>query len=501
MKIKARHMVVFAMFAACVLPACAADAQQVGKVDVSQWRGFNLLEKFKARGQGPFNEEDFKLIAELGFNFVRLPMDYGCYTEPGDWLKFKELVLKEIDQAIEFGAKHHIHVCLNLHRAPGFCINPPAEATDLWKDAAALDAFVAHWVMFAKRYAHVPQEQLSFNLLNEPTRNTREAYLKVNSRVIEAIHAADPKRIIVVDGNNVGKDPSPEFLKYPNVVQATRGYHPGTISHFRASWSKGSDKWPVPTWPPSRVVGSLYGTVKPEFKSPLVFKGAFPAGTEVTLKLTQLSGKAKLQAKADGQVFGELLCDPKAQPGVWKPLKSGQYTYHEPLKAMSFALTLASAAKEITIENVEGDWIKFSELNLQMPGGARQTYGTDLTWGAKQTTHAVSADGRLLPSPGTNPSQTLVDYLKPWKALKAQGGAVFVGEWGCYNKTPHAVALAWMRAWLEEWKQARYGWALWNFRGSFGILDSGRSDVQYEDWHGHKLDREMLKLLQAYQKY
>jgi hypothetical protein len=249
------------------------------------------------------------------------------------------------------------------------------------------------------------------------------------------------------------------------------------------------------------VVGSLYGTVKPEFKSPLVFKGAFPAGTEVTLKLTQLSGKAKLQAKADGQVFGELLCDPKAQPGVWKPLKSGQYTYHEPLKAMSFALTLASAAREISIENVEGDWIKFSELSLLMPGGARQTYGTDLTWGAKQTTHAVSADGRLLPSPGTNPSQTLVDYLKPWKALTAQGGAVFVGEWGCYNKTPHAVTLAWMRAWLEEWKQARYGWALWNFRGSFGILDSGRSDVQYEDWHGHKLDREMLKLLQEYQRY
>jgi endoglucanase len=33
--------------------------------------------------------------------------------------------------------------------------------------------------------------------------------------------------------------------------------------------------------------------------------------------------------------------------------------------------------------------------------------------------------------------------------------------------------------------------------GGFGILDSGRSDVQYEDFHGHKLDREMLKLLQS----
>jgi endoglucanase len=39
------------------------------------------------------------------------------------------------------------------------------------------------------------------------------------------------------------------------------------------------------------------------------------------------------------------------------------------------------------------------------------------------------------------------------------------------------------------------GWALWNLRGSFGILDSHRSDVDYEDFHGHKLDRKMLNVL------
>jgi len=39
------------------------------------------------------------------------------------------------------------------------------------------------------------------------------------------------------------------------------------------------------------------------------------------------------------------------------------------------------------------------------------------------------------------------------------------------------------------------GYALWNLRGSFGVLDSGRSDVAYEDFHGHKLDRKLLDLL------
>jgi len=51
---------------------------------------------------------------------------------------------------------------------------------------------------------------------------------------------------------------------------------------------------------------------------------------------------------------------------------------------------------------------------------------------------------------------------------------------------------------LKNWQEAGWGWALWNFRGSFGILDSGRKDVKYEAWEGHQLDRKMLELLQRY---
>ncbi len=39
---------------------------------------------------------------------------------------------------------------------------------------------------------------------------------------------------------------------------------------------------------------------------------------------------------------------------------------------------------------------------------------------------------------------------------------------------------------------------MWNFSGGFGIVDSDRADVKYEEWHGRKLDREMLKLLQEF---
>jgi endoglucanase len=54
-----------------------------------------------------------------------------------------------------------------------------------------------------------------------------------------------------------------------------------------------------------------------------------------------------------------------------------------------------------------------------------------------------------------------------------------------------------MKDCLDLWREAGWGWALWNFRGSFGVLDSGRRDVTYEEFRGHRLDRKMLELLRA----
>jgi endoglucanase len=88
--------------------------------------------------------------------------------------------------------------------------------------------------------------------------------------------------------------------------------------------------------------------------------------------------------------------------------------------------------------------------------------------------------------------------IAPWMPLVKMGVPVHVGEWGCYNKTPHDVVLAWMKDVLSLWKEVGWGHALWNLRGDFGVLDSGRTDVQYEDYKGHKLDRKMLELIKEH---
>jgi endoglucanase len=90
------------------------------------------------------------------------------------------------------------------------------------------------------------------------------------------------------------------------------------------------------------------------------------------------------------------------------------------------------------------------------------------------------------------------DWVNPWRELANAGTGVHVGEFGSYRHTPHDVTLAYMKDLLELFAEAGWGWAIWNLRGAYGVLNSGRSDVAYEEFRGHKLDRQMLELLQAY---
>jgi len=92
----------------------------------------------------------------------------------------------------------------------------------------------------------------------------------------------------------------------------------------------------------------------------------------------------------------------------------------------------------------------------------------------------------------------LEEHYQPYIELQRKGMGVLCFEMGVFNKTPHEVALAWMRDVLDILTTANIGYVMWEFRGAFGILDSGREDVEYEDFHGHKLDRKMLNLLKEF---
>ena len=213
-----------------------------------RWRGFNLLEKFQlGSGRKPFREEDFRLISQFGFNFVRLPMDYRFWIKGGNWEEFDEATLKEIDQAVAWGAKYGIHVSINFHRAPGYTVAQPPERTSLWTDPQTQDVCAKHWAMFARRYRGIPSERLSFNLMNEPGQVEPKTYVAVVRKLVQAIRGEDPDRLIISDGLQWGTVPVLE-LRELRIAQATRGYAPFEITHYKASWVN-SGHFPYPQWP------------------------------------------------------------------------------------------------------------------------------------------------------------------------------------------------------------------------------------------------------------
>lgn len=354
------------------LPAVTAPA----KNKLPRWKGFNLLDFFSPNPgpqQNQTTEEHFKWMRDWGFDFVRIPIAYPIYLNidrskkitPDDVYKIDERAVDNIEQLVLTAHKYNMHASLNLHRAPGYCINAGFyEPYNLWKDEAAQKAFYWHWNMWAKKFKNVSAKKISFDMVNEPAmrddmndQHSRsgpvpgDVYRKVAKEAAEAIRKENPQHLVIADGNNVGNTPIPEITDL-NIGQSCRGYYPGAISHYKASWAnKDVNNLPYPKWP------------------------------------------------------GEM-------------------------------------------------------------GG--KTY--DRT--------------------------SLEKYYQPWYHLVEKGVGVHCGECGCWNKTPHDVFLAWFGDVLNVLKAGGIGFALWNFIGDFGLINSRREDVAYENWYGHQLDRKLLNLLQ-----
>ena len=367
------------------------------------WFGFNLLEYFSTdpdwmkyfpyKNDGMFPEDDFRWIRDWGFNFVRLPMDYRFWTDLSDLMNISEKQVEPIDRAIRLGEKYGIHVNICLHRAPGECvldgmeesitgIHITKEKTNVYEDARTLEAFVHQWTYFAQRYRGIPNERLSFNLVNEPkyrftpaeeaelkTHNPNDAfsrellhshelqYVRVARAAIDGIRAHDPQRLIITDGYPGAASPIPELFD-TGVIQNCHTYIPALLTHYQCEWARSfvPRDTPLPTWPLKDRQGRVYD-------------------------------RAALAA-----------------------------------------------------------------------------------------------------------------IFQPWADLPRQGIPIHFGEMGAYKHTPPNVVLAWFDDTLDVLNGLHTGWALWNFRGPDGILDTERPGTKFEDWHGHQLDRPLLNLLRKRMK-
>lgn len=210
-----------------------------------------------------------------------------------------------------------------------------------------------------------------------------------------------------------------------------------------------------------------------------------------------------LLVEADGKtVFQkDFVCGPGQ--GEWKKAQFlSQWNTYQNLYDCDYEAVIPAGTRQVRLRVTEGDWMQILRLNLKAPEAqAGVTLTLNEAWGKKpaQLRYEETATGaKLIGTTLQDREWHRKTMIEPWKALEAKGVGVVVGECGAFNQTPHDVTLAWLEDCLANWKEAGWGWALWNFRGGFGVMDSDRRDVKYEEFHGHKLDRKMVELLQKY---
>ncbi|MEM2930712.1 MAG: cellulase family glycosylhydrolase [Thermoproteota archaeon] len=94
----------------------------------------------------------------------------------------------------------------------------------------------------------------------------------------------------------------------------------------------------------------------------------------------------------------------------------------------------------------------------------------------------------------------LENWMRPWFEFRDETGTlIHCGELGVYTfKVPRQTQLNWFSDVLNILKENRVGWAVWNLRGSFGIINTGREEFHSETLpNGDRLDRELLNLLRS----
>jgi aryl-phospho-beta-D-glucosidase BglC (GH1 family) len=517
-------ILVLGLFSVAVAQEPEASLPAASPDKLPRWRGFNLLNKFTLGGNSPFEEADFRMIHGWGFNFVRLPMDYRIWIKNGDWTQIDEqAAFRDLDQAVAWGAKYQVHICLNFHRAPGYCVNPPMEARSLWTDPEAQRVCAMHWAAFARHFKGIPNERLSFDLFNEPAGISAQTYAAVVAKIAAAIRAEDPDRLIICDGLQWGNQPVPELIPL-HVAQSLHDYVPMELTHYHAPWISGSSSWPVPEWPIYKgVSGYLYGPGKPDLRAPLVLKrehdDVFPVGTHLDLKVGTVSDHGHLVVRADDKVIFEktFVSGAESKEGEKVVFKS-EYHIYQNIFAQNESVTLTTATHQISISNDDGDWMALDSLTMQSPRPEPgeppyPPFSLPLSneWGVKHAS-AVTFQPDVATQPWSGGGgewvnrEWLYDHeIVAWRRLDTvaqitqhHGVGIMVGEWGCFNQTPYEVTLHWMEDSLTQFKSMGWGWALWNLKGSFGILDSNRPGAVYQDFEGHKLDYRMLRLLQQY---
>ncbi len=253
-----RKLITYTLFAAFIL-SCAAE-KAAGKfeivkgVNVSHW-----LSQSEKRGQERLEyitAEDFKKIADMGFDHVRIPVDeVQLWDSTGHK---EEEAFKLLHNAIDWALANKLRVIVDLHIIRSHYFN--ANNNTLWTDPKEQDKLADLWKQLSAGLRVYPTSMLAYEILNEAVANNPEDWNNLIARMIREIRAEEPERVIVVGSNmwqNAYTFPTLRIPENdPHLILSYHFYTPFALTHHQAWWSPLSE-YAGPVNYPGQIVDTL----------------------------------------------------------------------------------------------------------------------------------------------------------------------------------------------------------------------------------------------------
>ncbi|MCS7060418.1 MAG: glycoside hydrolase family 5 protein [Anaerolineae bacterium] len=208
-------------------------------------RGVNLGNALEAPREGEWGvileEEDFRLIAEAGFDSIRLPTRWSAHTAEEAPYSIDPTFFERVDWAIHQALSHGLNVVLNIHHYD-----------ELFKDPQGQEArFLAIWQQIASRYADYP-DTLYFEIANEPHDISPAVWNKLQAKAIGAIRESNPTRWLIVTPVDWSSHRRLQELVLPDedrrLIVTFHYYLPFEFTHQGAEWVSGTEKWLGRKW-------------------------------------------------------------------------------------------------------------------------------------------------------------------------------------------------------------------------------------------------------------
>jgi len=239
--------------ALAIIAAVLVCSCQSGENNFKIKKGTNLshwLSQSEVRGEARrlhIQEDDFERLAELGFDFVRIPIDeVQFWDEEGNKIQEAwDLLTNGIDLAI----KHDLRVIVDLHIIRSHYFNAAneggADANTLFTDEAAQQRLIDMWYELSDVLKHYSVDYVAYEFMNEPVADEHEQWNELIAKVHKALRSREKRRTLVIGSNKWQGTWTFKYLRVPegdkNIILSFHYYEPMILTHYGAWWTTTKD--------------------------------------------------------------------------------------------------------------------------------------------------------------------------------------------------------------------------------------------------------------------